>query len=333
MTAETSSGRTVPATVVIVNFNGGDHLRRCLTCLADQTALPERIVVVDNASTDGSLAACRQIVADRPTLTGRTIFDEPGTNLGFAAASNRGIAAATSDLVVLLNPDAFAAPEWLAALVAAAVRHPETAAFGSRQMLAGRDAIVDGIGDRWHFSGLAWREGHGRPLAAADLEPREIFSPCAAAALYRRQALADVGGFDDDYFCFGEDVDLGFRLRLAGGHARYVPDAVVEHVAGASSDGQVSTYLGHRNLVWTLVKNTPGWLVWPALLGHVLQSMFTGMVLGCRGRGRAFARAKWDALAGLGRCWRKRRAVQSGRRISPWRIMTAMDLGPCRRGR
>ncbi|MBM4020692.1 MAG: glycosyltransferase family 2 protein [Planctomycetes bacterium] len=333
MSQASSTGRTVPATVVIVNFNAGEHLRRCLECLADQTVLPERIVVVDNASIDGSLAACRRLVAERPTLADRTTIDETGANLGFAAASNRGIAAATGEFVALLNPDAFAAPGWLAAMVAAAARHPRTTAFGSRQMLAGREGVLDGIGDRWHVSGLAWRQGHGRPLGQADLEPREIFSPCAAAALYRRAALLEAGGFDDDYFCFGEDVDLGFRLRLAGGHARYVPEAVVEHVAGASSDGQVSTYLGHRNLVWTLVKNTPGWLLGPALLGHFLQSMVTGMILGCRGRGRAFARAKWDALAGLGRCWRKRRVVQSGRRISPWRILMAMDLGPCRRGR
>jgi GT2 family glycosyltransferase len=328
-----ATGKTAAVTVVIVNFNGGDHLRRCLECLAGQTTFPERIVVVDNASHDGSLVAAHEAIAAAPALVARTLFDPAGENLGFAAASNRGIAAATTPLVALLNPDAFPEPGWLEALVVAAAAYPECAAFGSRQMLAGHDDILDGIGDRWHFSGLAWREGHGRPLCERDLEPREIFSPCAAAALYRREAVLDVGGFDEDYFCFGEDVDLGYRLRLAGHRARYVSDAVVAHVGGASSAGQLATYLGHRNLVWTLVKDTPAPLLALALLAHLSQSIFTGAILGCRGRGRAFARAKWDALSGLGRCWRKRRVVQSRRGISPWQILTAMDFGLCRHGR
>lgn len=328
-----ATGKTAPVTVVIVNFNGGEYLRRCLECLARQTVFPERIVVVDNLSTDGSLATARDAIAATPVLAGRTQIDPTGENLGFAAGCNRGIAAATTPLVALLNPDAFAEPGWLDALVAAAAAHPECAAFGSRQMLAGRDGILDGIGDRWHLSGLAWREGHGLPLRERDRKPREIFSPCAAAALYRREALLGVGGFDEDYFCFGEDVDLGYRLRLAGYRARYVPDAVVAHVGGASSEGQMATYLGHRNLVWTLLKDTPGPLLAPALLAHLSQSIFAGVFLGCRGRGRAFARAKWDALLGLGRCWWKRREVQARRRVSSWQILSVMDLGLCRRGR
>jgi GT2 family glycosyltransferase len=320
-------------TVVIVNFNGGDHLRRCLECLARQTMLPERIVLIDNASHDGSLADAREAIAASPELADRTTLDPAGENLGFAAGSNRGIAAATTEFVALLNPDAFAEPGWLEALLAAAAAHPECAAFGSRQMLAGQNGILDGIGDRWHSSGLAWREGHGRPLRPADLEPREIFSACGAAVLYRRTAVSEVGCFDEDYFCFGEDVDLGYRLRLAGHRARFVPEAVVEHVGGASSADQLSTYFGHRNLLWTLLKDTPGPILAPALLAHFSQSILTGVILGCRGRGRAFARAKWDALSGLGRCWQKRRTVQAARRISSWQILSVMDHGLTRRGR
>ena len=320
-------------TVVIVNFNGGDHVVRCLECLVAQTHPAERIVLIDNASTDGSLAACRNYAAGEPRLAGRLVVEPLPGNLGFAAGSNRGIALAQTALVALLNPDAFPEPEWLATLAAAAERYPESAAFGSRQMLAGAAGILDGTGDRWHASGLAWREGHGRRLRQEDLVGREIFSACAAAALYRRAAVLDVGGFDADYFCYGEDVDLGYRLRLAGHSARYVPEAVVAHVGGASTESQLSTYLGHRNLVWTLLKDTPAPILAPALLAHFSQSILTGVILGCRGRGRAFARAKWDALAGLGRCWQKRRTVQAGRRISSWRILSAMDLGITRRGR
>lgn len=333
MSGSVSPAGTARVTVVIVNFNGGSHVLRCLDSLAAQTVLPERIMLVDNASTDDSLAACRDLVAARPALAERTMIDALGANVGFAAGSNRGLTAADTEFVALLNPDAFPERRWLEALMTAAACHPEATAFGSRQMLAGRPGVLDGIGDRWHVSGLAWREGHGRPLCPADLEAREIFSPCAAAALYRRVALLEAGGFDEDYFCFGEDVDLGFRLRLAGHIARYVPDAVVEHVGGASSEGRLATYLGHRNLLWTLVKNTPGPILPAALLAHLSQSILVGMVLGWRGRGAAFARGKWDAVAGLGRCWRKRRGVQAGRRVSTWRLFNMLAFAPLRRGR
>ena len=313
--------------------NGGDHVVRCLECLAAQTHPAERVVLIDNASTDGSLAACRSYAEGEPRLAGRLVIEPLSGNLGFAAGSNRGIGLAQTDLVALLNPDAFPEPEWLAMLVAASLRHPATAAFGSRQMLAGAAGILDGIGDRWHASGLAWRDGHGRRLRAKDLAAREIFSACAAAVLYRRQAVLDVGGFDEDYFCYGEDVDLGYRLRLAGHAARYVPEAVVHHVGGASGAGAAATFFGHRNLLWTVVKNTPGIVVFPALLAHLAQSILTGLILGCRGRGRAFARGKWDAGLRFGQFWRKRRAVQAGRQVAIWKIVRLWDIGWRRTGR
>lgn len=327
------AGRRTRVTVVIVNFDGGANVLRCLESLAGQTRPPERIMLFDNASGDDSLAACRALVTARGELAARTTIDALTENIGFAAACNRGFRAADTQFVALLNPDAFPEPGWLEALLAAAEAHPESAAFGSRQMQFGRPGMLDGIGDRWHVSGLAWREGHGRPLRPADLEAREIFSPCAAAALYRRAEVLAVGGFDEDYFCFGEDVDLGFRLRLAGHAARSVPDAVVEHVGGASSEGRLATYLGHRNLLWTLVKNTPGPVLPAALLAHLFQSIFLGVLLSFRGRGGVFARAKWDAGAGLGKCWRKRRGVQASRRVSTWRILRHLDFAPMRRGR
>jgi GT2 family glycosyltransferase len=320
-----------PVTVIIVNWSAGDHLRRCLVHLAGQSRLPERILVIDNGSTDGSLAAARHVIQSDPRLAERTVIDEVGTNIGFAAACNKGIAAATTELVALLNPDAFAEPGWLAALVTAASAFPECAAFGSRQMIAGRSNILDGIGDRWHLTGLSYRDGHGRSLALADLEAREIFSPCAAAALYRRPTLIAVGGFDEDYFCFGEDVDLGYRLRLAGYGARFVPDAVVNHVGGGSTPGDVATYFGHRNVVWTLVKDTPGPLLFISLLGHVCQSILIGVVLGFRGRGRAFFRGKQAAVRGLAAAFRKRRVVQSGRKVSTWTLCRMIDKGLSRR--
>jgi GT2 family glycosyltransferase len=322
-----------PVTVVIVNFNGGEHLSRCLACLDAQTVVPERVIVVDNGSTDGSVEAARAWVAERKGLAERTKFDAVGMNLGFAAACNRAIAQSSTEFIALLNPDAFPEPGWLAALLAAAKAHPGSAAFGSRQMMAGRPGILDGIGDCWHLTGLSWREGHGRAVEPDDFLPREIFSACAAAALYRRLTLIEVGGFDTDYFCFGEDVDLGYRLRLAGYAARYVPDAVVEHIGGASTPSDVAVYYGHRNTLWTLVKDTPGPLLTIVLPGHLCQSILVGIVLGFRGKGRVFFSGKWAALCGLSSVLGKRRSVQAGRKVSTWAIWRMIDAGVTRRRR
>jgi GT2 family glycosyltransferase len=124
--------------------------------------------------------------------------------------------------------------------------------IGSKLVKAADLAVLDGVGDAYHISGLVWRMGHGEPVASFSEQVREVFSPCAAAALYRRSVLLEVGGFDEDFFCYVEDVDLGFRLRLAGHKALSVPDAVVYHVGSATTGGQHSdfaVYHGHRNLV------------------------------------------------------------------------------------
>lgn len=319
---------TASVTVVVVNFNGGDLVIRCLEHVARQERLPERIVLLDNASTDGSLAACRRLVEADERLRIRTLIDPLSANHGFAAANNRGIAMADTEYVALLNPDAFAAPGWLQALLDTAARHPDIAAFGSRQMLAGRDGIVDGLGDCYSLTGLAWRRGHGRRLVPADLASREIFAPCAAAALYRRAAVLEVSGFDADYFCYFEDVDLGLRLRLAGHRALYVPEAVVEHVGGASSGGgrsPTATYFGHRNLVWTAIKDLPAPLLCIFLLAQIPQTIFLTVVCAWRGRLRAFLCGKCDAVRGLGACLRKRRIVQRGRRRTAWALWKSFD--------
>ena len=169
--------------------------------------------------------------------------------------------------IVLLNPDAFPEPDWLECLVAAAERHSEFSFFGCRMLLADTPELLDGTGDVHHVSGMCWRRDYRVPTALGVAEADEIFGPCAAAALYSRRALDEVGGFDEAYFCYHEDVDLAFRLRLRGHRCRYVPEAVVRHVssgiAGVRSD--FATYHGERNLVWTYFKDTPAVLFWSYL--------------------------------------------------------------------
>jgi GT2 family glycosyltransferase len=308
-------------TVIIVNWNSGELLAECLQRLKAQTIQPERVLVVDNASSDGSATGVGK-------LAGNVTVLRMSANLGFAAGNNRALTECDTEFVALLNPDAFPEPDWLEHLLAATRAHPEVAAFGSRQLCYGDPDVLDGIGDNYHMSGLAWRERYGMRQQAQDLVAREIFSPCAAAALYRRQALADVGGFDEDFFCYVEDVDLGFRLRLAGHKAMYVPDAVVHHVGSAATGGQWSdfaVYHGFRNPVWVFVKNMPGALFWLLLPLHVALNLASIFLFSMRDQGGVILKAKRDAFLGIPRMWRKRRDIQANRIASIGGIWKALD--------
>jgi GT2 family glycosyltransferase len=307
--------------VVIVNWNGAECLPECLRSLAGQERRPDRVVVVDNGSGDGSLDQALDRFPGTEAI-------RLGTNIGFAAANNVALrACGDCEWVALLNPDAFPAPSWLAALAAAAERNPGCAAFASQLRSATRDDLLDGCGDAYHVSGLAWRAGHGTPPGPG--RPREVFSACAAAALYRRQALLEIGGFDERYFCYFEDVDAGFRLRLRGHGCLYVPEAVARHVGSASSGkgSDFATYHGHRNLVWTFFKNMPARLLVVYLPQHLLLNVLSVLWFSARGQARAIVRAKWDALRGLPAVLRDRRGVQREMRVGARGLRGAMARG------
>ena len=319
--------------VVIVNYNGGDYLRRAVASLQAQTLKDFRVIVVDNGSSDGSLERL-------PTAPIETIVVGAGRNLGFAAGNNLAIRQyVRADWLALLNPDAFPHPDWLERLLYAASTNPRFSFFGCRMLEARDPERLDGAGDAYHVSGLHWREGHGCPDSAAYAQSEEIFSPCAAAALYRTRDVLDVGGFDEDFFCYSEDVDLAFRLRLTGHRCLYVPDAVVEHVGsgitGVRSD--FSLYHGHRNLVWTYVKNMPERLFWFYLPYHLLLNVYSLLIFTVRGQPKPLWRAKRDAILGLPRAWHKRREIQAQRRVSASDIRAVMRGGlpdkSCRRAR
>lgn len=316
-------------TIIIVNWNSGQLLAECLRHLELQTIQPKSIVIVDNLSSDDSLKNlyCASNVS----------IKQMGANMGFAAANNYSIQQTETEFVILLNPDAFPTPDWLEKLLDSANRHPEMAAFGSRQLRDDDSEILDGIGDSYHMSGLVWRTGYGRPDLSVRQRSTEIFSPCAAAALYRTKILQSLGGFDEDFFCYVEDVDLGFRLRLAGYKAMYVADAMVRHVGSATTGGQgsdFSVYHGHRNLVWTFVKNMPGILFWMLLPLHVLLNLVTIVIFASRGQATVVLRAKRDAFYGLPNAWIKRKSIQKRRtaKISDiWRVLDK-QLIPKKRG-
>jgi len=310
--------------VLIVNWNGGDLLSRCLRCLAGQRRRPDHVIVVDNASTDDSL----QLAAAE--LDGVELI-RLSQNFGFARANNIAVAAAGRfDLVALLNPDAFPEPEWLGALMAAAESAPaNVAAFASQMLLDGAPEYLDGAGDSYHVSGRAWRNGHREARANWPTSNREVFAACAAAALYRRRAFTEIGGFDEEYFSYFEDVDLGFRLRLRGYDCVYVPAAVVRHVSSALGGyrSNFAVYHGERNAVWTFVKDMPSPLLWVYLPQHLILNLAALLYYPLRGQGGVVLKAKIDALRGLPSVLKKRRQVQATRRSDAWTVRRALHRG------
>ena len=289
--------------VLVVDYHSGPLLHRCLDALARQTMKAFEVVVVNNGAND-------KVSALRAEGDPRVQVICPGSNLGFAAANNLAARQARAPWVATLNPDAFPDPDWLERLLAATLRHPGIALFACAQRDHRQPELLDGAGDLYSPLGFAWRGGKGYPLQALPSEGA-VFGPCAAAALYRRDVFLDIGGFDESFFCYYEDVDLAFRLRLTGQACVFVPDACVEHVGSAVSgvESPFSVYHITRNRIWTLIKDMPGVLLLglgiPAAL-VLLRSLF-------RGHTRTKARALSDALRGLPAILASRREVQARR--------------------
>jgi GT2 family glycosyltransferase len=222
--------------VIIVIWNSKKYLPACLDALLAQTNKDFEIVIMDNGSTDLEYLDLEE---NYPEL--EMTIKKLNENLGFAVANNIGARLARGKWLALLNADAFPEPDWLEQLLRAADDNPEFTFFASRQIQANTPELLDGTGDTYHVSGLAWRQNYNHPVSKYGIQSGEVFSACAAAALYLRDDFIKVGGFDEDYFSYHEDVDLGFRLRLIGGRCLYVPQAVVYHV-GSASTGKTSDF-------------------------------------------------------------------------------------------
>lgn len=310
-------------TVIIVNYNAGDRLQHCLESLERQSFRDFETIVIDNASSDGSAQRAQ-------AAGGHARFIAAGANLGFAAANNLAARSAVGEWLAFLNPDACAGENWLAALVAAAGRYPDVEAFGSTQLTAENPDVIDGAGDVYHAFGIPYRGYFGWPASALPPEG-ECFAPCAAAAMYRRSVFEALGGFDEQFFCYGEDVDLGFRHRLSGGRAVQVREAVVLHegsgITGRHSD--FSIYHGHRNRIWLTYKNVPALIYWPL---WPLRRLVDFLYLLARARSAGIEdplrRALRDGYRGLAALREVRRHIQKGRKASLGAIAAAMTWSP-----
>lgn len=303
--------------VVVVNWNRRNLLRGCLSSLARQTHPVFETIVVDNGSEDGSAEMAEGEFGARVIRN--------AANLGFCAANNQGIAAARGDLVALLNNDAEAGPGWLEALARVFERRPELGMAASKILVYEDPRRIDKAGH------LIWPDGQnrGRGTGALDCGQydrlEEALWPDGCAAMYRKRMLDEIGGFDEDFFAYGDDAELGLRARIAGWSCLYVPDAVVRHRRGATLglDSARRLELIERNRVLLAAKLFPWRLLWlnvPYYLARIAAGVrasregsgdvarFTGAA-GKWKVARALLAGDLQALAMLPRMFRKRGEV------------------------
>jgi GT2 family glycosyltransferase len=269
--------------VVIPNWNGERWLSQCLDALSRQTQLPAEVIVVDNGSSDGSL----NLLHSSPTKP-RVI--ELGRNTGFAYAANRGIEAASTEAVALINTDVVLSPEWITRMSARLEADSGLAAVACKMLQMGDEGEVYDAGDILRRDGVCVQRGRFRPDDGSYDAAGEIFAACAGAALYRRSALQAVGGFDERLVIYLEDVDLGLRLRLAGWRCGYEPVEVAH--AGGGSAAALEPPLWHwieRNTLLIVAKAFPvrwlplvvyrqlGW-AWHAARERRLRTLFSGLI-------------------------------------------------------
>lgn len=334
--------------VIIVNWNGAQHLPGCLSALAAQTARDFTVWVVDNGSTDGSLDLLTRAAAGDWPLVPTAYGPAPSahalpplrllvnpTNAGFAAGNNRALRAALADPAVAycvpLNNDTVAHPAWLRALTAAAAAQPQVGSLTGTLLFAGQPDRVASAGISVHRDGLALDRGVGWAVADLPRTPQPVFGVSAGAALYRRELLADIGLFDEAFFSYLEDADLAWRGRLRGWQALWVPGAHVLHAVSATG-GQGSPFKNYhlaRNRLWCLIKNLPSRL-WARYAPYILRYDSLALLYGLVRRDWALIQGRAAALHDISPMLQQRRLIQAQRTISDAQIarLLAPALGP-----
>jgi GT2 family glycosyltransferase len=305
-------------TVAVPTLTAGDALADCLRSLESQTFDDFEVVVVDNSG-----ASLAQISSDRVRLIANP------SNVGFGAAVNQAFRSSQAPYLATLNDDAVAHPQWLAALVEDAGAHPRAGMFASQVRMA---EVLDSAGMLIAADGSSKQRGHGQPPESF-AESDETLFPSGSAAMYRREMLDRIGGFEESFFLYCEDTDLGLRARWAGWECRYVAAAQVEHryshSAGRAS--AVKAYYVERNRLYTVVRNFPLRLLLRAPFAAVAR-YFWHLISLLTGRGKAaefrtagqspallpflVLRAHAAALIRLPRLLRERRAIRKSRQIT-----------------
>lgn len=310
---------------MVVNWNRKELLRACLASLSRQTGVSLEVIVVDNGSSDGSADVAEQEFRTR-------VIRNPD-NRGFCAANNQGIAAARGEFIALLNNDAEAEPGWLAALHRACMQAADIGMAASKILVWEDPHRIDKVGH------LIFPDGQNRGRGSGALDcgqfdrAEEVLWPDGCAAIYRKEMLDQIGGFDEDFFAYGDDAELGLRARIAGWRCWYTPEAVVRHhrgsTLGKSSARRLELIERNRVLLalklfpWTLLVLNPIFFAMRVVAGLAAASQGSGDTAyfpGIRGKWtmtKALIRGDLGALRLAPRILRKRAAIGRMRRLSP----------------
>jgi hypothetical protein len=289
--------------VVVVNYNGIQFLKNCFSSIYQQKFTPYEVILVDNASIDGSAEYVRKNFPDVKIVI-------QSSNSGFAGGANTGIREAKGEFILTLNNDTIAGPEFIEELFFPMISDPDVGMCASKMVLP--DGRINSTGICISKSGEPWDRGGGQPDDGQYDSPEEVFGPCAGAALYRRSMLEEIGLFDEDFFLYFEDVDLAFRAQLSGWKCVYVPKACIVHVHGGTAGfkSDISIYYVNRNLVWYIVKNFPARTFFRYLPWIVLRNTADIFYYACNGMLFTIVRAKKDMLRGIPNMIKKRKQIK-----------------------
>lgn len=308
--------------VIIPNWNGAEHLPTCLDSLQAQTYSNVEIIVVDNASTDGSLELLAQDYSQVHLI-------KLPVNQGFTGACNAGLEAARADTLILLNNDTEVDRDWLAAVAAAFERHPEAGSVASKMLLFDRRDVFHTAGDYYRLDGIPGNRGVWQKDTGQYDREEVVFGACGGAAAYRRSMLEQIGFLDEAFYFSCEDLDLAWRAQLAGWRCIYAPEAIVYHKLQATGGGTIASYYNGRNFFYLIAKNYPFSLLrrhWWAVLRAQWRITRAALRSWRGAAARARLRGQLAGLIGVPRMLRARRrqGLMSARRVTDDYLLTVL---------
>ena len=298
--------------IIIPHYNGIDYLPPCFNALRSQTYPHLEIILVDNGSTDSSVALTRRDFPDVKII-------ELGHNLGLTGAINRGIEQAEGEIIVPLNNDTEVTPGWAQALIEALEAYPEAGIVACKMLLFDERDKLHSAGDGFGINGIPINRGVWQKDEGQFDDDTYIFGGCGGAVAYRRAMLDEIGLFDEELFMYLEDVDLNWRAQLAGYRAVFAPRAIVYHHLSATGGGVIASYYTGRNTILVLAKDLPGFIVrryWRAIVGAQLKIALDALRAWRGEAARARLRGQLAGLWGLPRWLAKRRLIQQKKQVS-----------------
>jgi GT2 family glycosyltransferase len=303
--------------VIIVNWNGRHFLNDCLSSLRQQTFRDFEVILVDNASEDGSVDYVHQFFPEVRVIT------EP-VNLGFAAGNWAGYKEARGEVIALLNNDTATDPSWLSELHQALHTFPQAGSAASKMLYFDDRKRIDNCGFWLASNGTTVELGRDELDGPQSAEFRWVFGACAGAAAYRRTMLEDIGFLDPDFFMIYEDVDLSFRAQLRGYPCLFVPTAIVYHHLGATLKRVPAqrVFWSQRNIEYVYVKNMPASMMLRSLPQRLVYELGGAIYFTLQGRGASFLRAKLAAFRNLPELLRKRKTILGSRSIADSQLRT-----------